>query len=82
MLKQKKYHNVMVNIHIMELIKSTFLRSNIYMAIKPYKLCNTFIYKIFFDLSESTKIACFKDQFGQIIGIKVKRKNQKKSNFP
>ena len=59
----------------MGLIKNTFLASNIYMAINPYKVCNKYAYKILFDLSESSKITFFKDLFSQI--IKVKPENRK-----
>ena len=41
------------------------------MTIKPYNVCNAFIYKILFDLLESSKIASFEDLFNQIIEVKV-----------
>ncbi len=46
--------------------------SNIFLTIKPYKVLNTFIYKILFNLSESSNTAWFKGLFGQIIRVKVK----------
>ena len=57
---QRNYFNVLTVNHFryytMGLITNTFLTSNISMAIKPYEVLNTFIYKILFDLSESSKI--------------------------
>ena len=50
---------------------NSFLTSNNSMVIKPYKVYNTYIYKILFDLSEYSKIAWFNDLFGQIIEAKV-----------
>ena len=57
--------------YTMGLILNTFLTSNISMAIKTYKVFNTFIYKISFDLFESSKTTWFKDLFGWIIEVKV-----------
>ena len=45
--------------------KNTFVTSNIFMALKPYKVCKTF-----FDISESSKIARLKDLFGHKIEVK------------
>ena len=64
----------------MGLIKNTFLTSYISMTKQPNKVLNTFIYKILFDLSESSKITWFKDLLGQINDFKAKEKG-KKSNF-
>ena len=55
----------------MGLIKNLFLTSNISMCIKSFKVCDTFIYTVVFDLPESSKIYWFKDLFGQIIEVKV-----------
>ena len=46
------------------------------MTIKQYKVYNTFIYKILFDLSESSKFTPFKDLFDQIIEDKVMEKSK------
>ena len=61
----------------MGLITSKFWTSNISMAIKPYKISNTLIYKILFDLSESFKKICFKGIFGQIFEDKDTGKSKK-----
>ena len=47
----------------------------LYLIIKPYKACNTLIYKILFDLSKSSKITLFKDIFGEIIEVNVTENN-------
>ena len=65
----------------MGLITNTFLTSNISIAKEPYKIRNTFIYTILFDLSESIKITRFEDLIGPIIKVKVTEKSKKKVFF-
>ena len=61
--------------------KSHILRSNIYIVIILYNTSNPFICTILIDLSESSKIALFKDFILEIIDFKVTDKS-KKINFP
>ena len=55
---------------LMGLITNTFLTLNI-----SIKVFNSIIYKIVFDLPESSKTAWFKGLFGQISKVKVVENN-------